>query len=41
MSKKAVNLIPDTQHVLEKMGLNIRRARLRRNLNAKSVAEQA
>lgn len=41
MSKKAVNIMPDTQHVLEKMGTNIRRARLRRNLNAESVAEQA
>lgn len=41
MSKRVVNLMLDTQQVLEKMGANIKKARLRRNLNAEFIAEQA
>ncbi len=41
MSKKEINLMPDTQQALAKMGANIRKARLRRNLNAEYVAEKA
>lgn len=41
MSKRVVNLMSDTQQVLEKMGANIKKARLRRNLNAEFIAEQA
>lgn len=41
MAKKTVSLIPDTRKVLEKMGANIKRARLRRNINADILAEQA
>ena len=33
--------MPDTQQALAKMGANIRKARLRRNLNAEYIAEQA
>lgn len=33
--------MPDTQQALVKMGANIRKARLRRNLNAEYIAEQA
>ena len=31
----------DTHKVLEKMGTNIKRARLRRNISAEHLAEQA
>jgi len=41
MSKREINLMPDTQQALAKMGANIRKARLRRNLNAEYIAEQA
>ena len=41
MSKREINLMPDTQQALAKMGENIRKARLRRNLNAEDIAEQA
>lgn len=41
MSKREINLTSDTQQVLVKMGSNIRKARLRRNLNAEFIAEQA
>ena len=41
MSKREINLTSDTQQVLEKMGSNIRKVRLRRNLNAEFIAEQA
>ena len=40
MSKREINLMPDTQQALAKMGANIRKARLRRNLNAEYIAEQ-
>ena len=41
MSKREINLGSDTKQVLVKMGKNIRKARLRRNLNAAFIAEQA
>ena len=41
MSKREINLMPDTQQALAKMGANIRKARLRRNHNAEYIAEQA
>ena len=41
MSKREINLMPDTQQVLVKMGANIRKARLRRNFNAEYIAKQA
>ena len=41
MSKREINLMSDTQQVLVKMGANIRKARLRRNLSAEYIAEQA
>ena len=41
MSKREVNLMLDTQQVLVKMRANIRKARLRRNLSAEYIAEQA
>ena len=41
MSKREINLMSNTQLALVKMGENIRKARLRRNLNAEYIAEQA
>ena len=41
MSKRKINLTSDTQQVLVKLGANIRKARLRRNLKAEFIAEQA
>ena len=41
MSKREINLMSDTQQALVKMGANMRKARLRRNLNAEYIAEQA
>lgn len=41
MSKRTINLMPNTQQVLEKMGTNIRKARLRRDLSVEFIAEQA
>lgn len=41
MAGKTVVLMPGTQRVLEKMGANIKKARLRRNISAKLLAERA
>lgn len=41
MSKKSVAVMPDTQKILEKMGEQIKLARLRRNLATELVAERA
>lgn len=41
MSKREINLMSDTKQVLVKMGANIRKARLRRNLSAELISEQA
>ena len=41
MTRKTVNLLPDTQHALGKAGANIKRARLRRNIRAELLAERA
>ena len=41
MAKKTVVLMPSTQQALKKMGANIKRARLRRNISTASLAEQA
>ena len=41
MSKKSVVVMPDTQRILEKMGEQIKLARLRRNLATELVAERA
>ena len=41
MSKKTVVVMPDTQIILEKMGEQIKMARLRRNLSTELVAERA
>ena len=41
MTRKTVILLPSTQRVLEKMGANIKKARLRRNICAEILAEQA
>lgn len=41
MSKKTVAIMPDTQKILEKMGNQIKMARLRRNLATELVAERA
>ena len=41
MSKREIKLMSDTLQALVKMGANIRKARLRRNLNAEYIAEQA
>ena len=41
MPGKTVVLLPDTQRVLEKMGKNIKKARLRRNISAELLAEWA
>ena len=41
MAKRKIKLMSDTQQGLVKMGANIRKARLRRNLNAEYVADQA
>ena len=41
MAKREINIMSDTQQILVKMGANIRKARLRRNLNAEFLAEQA
>ena len=39
--RKAIILLPTTQQALEKMGANIKKARLRRNVRAELVAERA
>ena len=41
MARKKVALLPSTEHVLEKVGANIKRARLRRNIRAELLAERA
>ncbi len=41
MTRKTVALLPSTQQVLEKMGANIKKARLRRNIKAELLAEKA
>ena len=41
MPKKSIVLLPDTERILEQMGLQIKYARLRRKLSAELVAERA
>ena len=41
MARKTVTLLPGTQHALEKVGANIKRARLRRNIRTELLAEWA
>ena len=41
MARKKVDLLPSTEHALEKVGANIKRARLRRNIRAELLAERA
>lgn len=41
MSKRSTVIMPDTQRILEIMGEQIKKARLRRNLAAELVAERA
>ena len=41
MARKKTVLLPSTEQALEKVGTNIKRARLRRNIRAELVAEQA
>lgn len=41
MARKTVSLQPASRQVLERMGRNIKKARLRRNIRAKLLAEQA
>ena len=41
MARKTVALLPSTERALEKVGANIKRARLRRNIRAEFLAERA
>lgn len=41
MAEKAVILMPETKQILEKMGIRIKKARLRRNIRAEQLAECA
>ena len=41
MARKKVVLLSSTEHALEKVGANIKRARLRRNIRAELLAERA
>ena len=41
MARKKVVLLPRTEQALEKVGTNIKRARLRRNIRAELLAERA
>ena len=41
MARKKVVLLPRTEKVLEKVGANIKRARLRRNIRAELLVERA
>ena len=41
MAGKAVALMPETMRTLEKMGIRIKKARLRRNIRAELLAECA
>lgn len=40
MPRKNINLMPDTKKILEKVGDQIRRARLRRNISVEVITEQ-
>ena len=39
MSRKTVILMPGTEKILQKMGMQIKKARLRRNIRAELLAE--
>ena len=41
MARKTIKLTPETELVIEKMGIRIQKARLRRNILADMLAEQA
>ena len=41
MARKTVTLLSSTERTLEKAGANIKKARLRRNIRAELLAEQA
>lgn len=41
MSKRTTVIMPETQRILEKMGEQIKLARLRRNLSVELIAERA
>lgn len=41
MGKKSVNIVPQTERILEQMGEQIKIARLRRKLSTELVAERA
>ena len=41
MTRKKVVLLPSTEQALEKVGTNIKRARLRRDIRAELLAERA
>ena len=41
MPKKTIVLLPETEKILEQMGLQIKYARLRRKLTSELVAERA
>lgn len=41
MARKKVNLLPSTERALQKVGVNIKKARLRRNIRAELLAEKA
>ncbi len=41
MPKKSIVLLPETEDILEQMGMQIKYARLRRKLSAELVAERA
>ena len=41
MARKTVALLPSTERALEKVGANIKRARLRRNIRAELLAERS
>ena len=41
MPKKSIVLLPETENILEQMGLQIKYARLRRKISAEIVAERA
>ena len=41
MPKKSIVLLPETENILEQMGLQIKYARLRRKISAELVAELA
>ena len=41
MPRKNINLTPSTMKILEKLGAQIKRARLRRNISVEVIADQA